>query len=227
MPRIPREVIEHHLKSYPDASLVQQKPQKQSVERQNFIPEEMKKLLNTEFIREVNHPRWLANPIVVPKVGGKLQMCIDYTSLIKACPKDPFPLPRIDQIMDSTYGCDLMCFLDAYSGFHQIPLSREDEEHSAFITVDDLFCYVSMSYGFKNTLPTFVHAMHKTFGDPIRDLIEVYVDDIVVKIKSHPSLLDNLTIVSTPRGAFKSRGPRGIRVQDPRAHFRSRQPAHH
>jgi hypothetical protein len=72
-----------------------------------------------------------------------------------------------------------------------------------------------------------VHAMHKTFGDPIRDLIEVYVDDIVVKIKSHPSLLDNLTIVSTPRGAFKSRGPRGIRVQDPRAHFRSRQPAHH
>jgi hypothetical protein len=122
-------------------------------------------------------------------------MCIDYTSLNKACPKDPFPLSRIDQIMDSTSGCDLLCFLDAYSGFHQIPMSREDEEHTAFITVDGLFCYVSMPYGLKNALPTFMHAMNKTFGDLIGDLIEVYVDDIVVKIKSHASLLDNLAQV--------------------------------
>jgi hypothetical protein len=97
--------------------------------------------------------------------------------------------------MDSTSGCDLLCFPDAYSGFHQIPMSREDEEHTTFITVDDLFCYVSMPYGLKNALPSFVHAMHKTFGDLIRDLVEVYVDDIVVKIKSHSSLLDNLAIV--------------------------------
>jgi hypothetical protein len=74
-------------------------------------------------------------------------------------------------------------------------MSREDEEHTAFITVDGLFCYVSMPYGFKNTLPTFVRGMHKTFGDLIRDLVEVYVDDIIVKIKSHSSLLDNLAIV--------------------------------
>jgi hypothetical protein len=84
-----------------------------------------------------------------------------------------------------------MCFLDVYSGFHQIPLSREDEDHTTFIIVDGLFCYVSMPYGLKNALPTFVRAMHKTFSDLIRDLIEVYVDDIVVKIKSHASLLDN------------------------------------
>jgi hypothetical protein len=74
-------------------------------------------------------------------------------------------------------------------------MSREDEEHTAFITVDDLFCYVSMPYCLKNALPTFVRAMHKTFGDLIRDLIEVYVDDIVVKIKSRASLLDNLAQV--------------------------------
>jgi hypothetical protein len=91
-------------------------------------------------------------------------MCIDYTSLNKACPKDPFPLTRIDKIVDSTSGCDIMCFLDAYSGFHQILMSREDEEHTAFITLDVLFCYVYMPYGLKNALPTFVHAMHKTFG---------------------------------------------------------------
>jgi hypothetical protein len=191
MRRIPREVIEHHLKIYPDARPVQQKPRKQSIERQNFMQEEIKKLLDGSFIQEVHHPRWLANPVIIPKVGGKLQMCINYTSLKKTCPKDLFPLPRIDQIMNSTSVYDLLCFLDAYFGFHQIPMSREDEEHTAFITVDDLFCYVSMPYGLKNALPTFVRAMHKIFGDLIRDLIEVYVDDIIVKIKSRASLLDN------------------------------------
>jgi hypothetical protein len=74
-------------------------------------------------------------------------------------------------------------------------MSREDEEHTTFITVDVLFCYVSMHYGLKNALPTFVHAMNKAFGDLIRDLVEVYVDDIVVKIKSHTSQLDNLALV--------------------------------
>jgi hypothetical protein len=131
MPGIPMEVIEHHLKIYPDTRSVQQKPQKQSVERRNFIHEEIKKMLDAGFIREVHHPPWLSNLVVIPKAGGKLWMCIDYTSLKKTCPKDLFPLPQIDQIVDSTSGCDMMCFLDAYSGFHQISMSREDEEHSA------------------------------------------------------------------------------------------------
>jgi hypothetical protein len=97
--------------------------------------------------------------------------------------------------MDSTSGYDLLCFLDAYSGFHQIPMSREDEKNTAFITVDGLFCYVSMPHGLKNALPTFVRAMHKTFGNLIRDLVEVYVDDIIIKVKSSASLLDNLALV--------------------------------
>jgi hypothetical protein len=195
MPGTPREVIEQHMKIYLDARLVQKKPQKQSVERQNFIREEIKKRLDTDFIREVHQPWWLANPIVIAKVSGKLWMCIDYTSLNKACPKDPFPLPRIDQIVDSTSGSDLLCFLDAYSGFNQIPMSREDGEHTIFIIVDGLFCYISMSYGLKNALPTFVRAVHKTFGDVFRYLVEVYVDDIIVRIKSRASLLDNLALV--------------------------------
>jgi hypothetical protein len=93
MPGIPREVIEHHMKINPDARPVQQKPRKQSIEPQNFIREEIKKLLYVGFIREVHHPWWLANPVVIPKPGGKLRMCIDYTSLNKACSKDHFPLP--------------------------------------------------------------------------------------------------------------------------------------
>jgi hypothetical protein len=85
--------------------------------------------------------------------------------------------------MDSTSSCDLLCFLDAYSGFHQISISREDEEHTTFITVDGLYCYTSMPYGLQNALPTFVRAMHKTFGD------------LIVKIKLCISSLDNLALV--------------------------------
>jgi hypothetical protein len=192
---IPREVIEHHMKIYPDVRLVQRKPQKQSVEGQNFICEKLKKLLNAGFIREVHHPRWLVNPVVIPMAGGKLGMCIDYTSLNKTCPEDPFSLPQIDQIMNSTSGYDLLCFLDAYSSVHKISLFREDEEHTTFITVDDYFCYVSMPNGLKNALSTFLHAMHKTFSNLIRDLVEVYGDDIIIKIKSHSSLPNNLAIV--------------------------------
>jgi hypothetical protein len=104
MPRIPREVIEHHLKIHPDARPVRQKPCKQSIERQTFILEEVRKLLQAGFIEEVYHPVWLANPVVVPKAKGKLRMCINYTNLNKAYPKDPYPLPCIDQIVDSTSG---------------------------------------------------------------------------------------------------------------------------
>jgi hypothetical protein len=138
---------------------------------------------------------WLANPVIVPKANEKLRMCIDYTILNKACPKDPYPLPRIDQIVDSTSGCDLLSFLDAYSGFHQIQMSREDRKHTAFVTVDGLYCYVVMPYGLKNALPTFVWAMSKTFGDLIWDRVEVYVDDIMVKTKRGSTLVEDLTLV--------------------------------
>jgi hypothetical protein len=129
---------------------------------------------------------WLANPVIIPKANGKLRMCIDYTSLNKLW---------IDQIVDSTSGCDLLSFLDAYSGFHQIQMSREDRKHTAFVTVDVLYCYVVIPYGLKNALPTFVRAMSKTFGDLIRDRVEVYVDDIVVKTKRRSTLVEDLTLV--------------------------------
>jgi hypothetical protein len=195
MPGIPREVIEHCLKINPDARSVSQKPGRQSVERQDFIQKEVQKLLDAGFIEEVHHPIWLANPVIIPKANGKLRMCIDYTSLNKACPKDPYPLPRIDQIVDSTSECDLLSFLDAYSGFHQIQMSWEDRKHTAFVTVDGLYCYVVMSYSLKNALPTFVRAMSKTFGDLSRDKVEVYIDDIVVKTKRGSTLVENLTLV--------------------------------
>nr|XP_025877577.1 uncharacterized protein K02A2.6-like [Oryza sativa Japonica Group] len=97
MPRVLKEVIEHRF-------AVRQKVRRQALERQAFIREEVAWLLEADFIREVIHPEWLANLVVAPKANGKLRMCIDYTDLNKACPKDPFHLPHIDQIVDSTAG---------------------------------------------------------------------------------------------------------------------------
>jgi hypothetical protein len=183
MTGIPREVIEHHLKIHPNAKPVRQKPQKQSIERQNFIREEVRKLLQAGFIEEVHHPEWWANPVVVPKANGKLRMCIDYTNLNKSCPKDPDPLPHIDKIVDSTSGCDLISFIDAYSHFHQIKMVKVDRKYTAFVTVDGLCCYVVMPYGLLNSLPTFARAMNITLGDLVREIVEVYVHDIVIKTR--------------------------------------------
>jgi hypothetical protein len=105
---------------------VQQRLRRFDEERRRAIGAELRKLLEAGFIKEVFHPTWLANPVLVKKKNGKWRMCIYYTSLNKACPKVPFPLPRIDQIVDSTAGCELLCFLDAYSGYHQIKMKESD-----------------------------------------------------------------------------------------------------
>ena len=141
LPGVPREVVEHHLVVCPGARPVQQKVRRQAQDRQDFIVEEVHKLKRAKVVREVLHPTWMANPVVVPKASGKKRLCIDFTDLNKACPKDPFPLPRIDQIVDSTAGCDLLCFLDAFSGYHQIKMAVEDEEKTAFITPEGCYCY--------------------------------------------------------------------------------------
>jgi hypothetical protein len=86
------------------------------------------------FIKEVFHPEWLANPVLVKKKGGKWRMCVDYTGLNKACSKVPYPLPRIDQIVDSTAGCETLSFIDAYSGYHQIKMKESDQFATSFIT---------------------------------------------------------------------------------------------
>ena len=84
-----------------------------------------------------------------------MRMCVDYIGLNKACPKDPFPLQCIDQIVDSTSGCEILCFLDAYSGYHQIVMKESDQLATSFITPFGSFCYVSMPFGLKNTRATY------------------------------------------------------------------------
>jgi hypothetical protein len=111
------------------------------------------------FIKEVYHPEWLANPVLVKKKSGKWRMCVDYTGLNKACPKDPFPLPCIDQVVDLTIGCETLCFLGTYSGYHQIAMESDDQLATTFITPFSYFCYSSMPFGLKNTCTTIQRCM--------------------------------------------------------------------
>jgi hypothetical protein len=121
-------------------------------------------------------------------------MCIDYTDLNKYCPKDPFRLPRIHQFIDSTAGCDLLCFLDCYSGYHQIAIKEEHQEKSAFITPFDTYCYMTMSFGLKNAGTTYQRAIQACFKRQLNKNVEVYVDDVVVKTRNSDTLIADLEV---------------------------------
>ena len=106
-------------------------------------------------VSQVSYPDWLANTVVVPKKNGKWRVCIDYTDLNKACPKDSYPLPKIDQLVDSTAGHELLTFMDAYSGYNQIQMNPADREKTSFITERGLYCYNVMPFGLKNAGATY------------------------------------------------------------------------
>jgi hypothetical protein len=122
-----KKLIKHWLKVNPKATREKQRLQRFTTDKREAIKKELAKLLVASFIKEVYHPEWLAKLVLVlKKNNNKWRMCVDYTNLNKHCPKDPFTLPRIDQVIDSTAGCVLLSFLDCYSGYHQIALKEED-----------------------------------------------------------------------------------------------------
>ena len=106
-------------------------------ERDKAIVEEVQKLLGTEFIREVYYPDWLANVVMVKKDNGKWRMCVDFTDLNRVCPKDSYPLPRIDNLVDSTTRHELLSFMDAFSSYNQIRMEETDQEKTSFVTSQD------------------------------------------------------------------------------------------
>jgi hypothetical protein len=129
MSGVPRELAEHKLKVYPQARPIRQKLRRFTPDKREAIRVELARLVAAGFIREVLHPKLLANPVLVLKKNKvDWRMCVDYTNLNKQYPKDPFGLPRIDQVVDLTAGCYMLSFLDCYSRYHQISLAKEDEE---------------------------------------------------------------------------------------------------
>jgi hypothetical protein len=189
---VSREVIEHKLQVNPNVKPKKQKLHKMSKEKVEATKAEVQWLLDVGFIREVTYPQWLANVVMVCKKNGKWQMCTNITDLNKCCPKDDFPLTRIDQIIDSTVGSDIMALLDYFSVYHQIWLHRDDEEKSSFITSFGTYCYMRMPEGLRNAGPTFCRMMKAALKDQVGRNLLSYVDDIKVASKKKASYNSDL-----------------------------------
>ncbi|KAJ9556549.1 hypothetical protein OSB04_011163 [Centaurea solstitialis] len=183
-------VISHKLNVDPTFKPIKQKRRKFAPERNKVINDEVDNLLKTGKIREVKYPEWLANVVVVQKKNGKWRVCIDFTDLNKACPKDPFPLPHIDAMVDATAGHELLTFMDAYSGYNQILMhtdwtwqtsNTDDQEKTAFMTDKGIYCYKVMPFGLKNAGSTYQRLVNMMFKEHLGRTMEVYIDDMLVK----------------------------------------------
>ena len=191
MPVIPPNIIQHRLKVDPEKKPVQQKRRVFAPKRNKAVMDEVSKLLIANFSREVYYPEWLANVIMVKKANGKWRMCIDFTDLNNTCPKDSFPLPRIDQLVDSTAEHKLLTFMDGFFGYNQIQMVEEDQEKTTFITSQGLYCYRVMPFGLKNAGATYQRLVNQMFSKQMERKVEVYVDDMLVKSKEEESHLDD------------------------------------
>ena len=155
MPGIDPTIIVHRLNVNPASSPIRQKKRVFAQERDKAVAKEVRKLLEAGFIREVYYPNWLANMVMVKKSNGKWRMCVNFTDLNKACPKDSYPLPRIDTLVDSTAIHELLSFIDAFSSYNQIKMNEKDQERTSFITSQGLFYYKVMPFGLKNKGATY------------------------------------------------------------------------
>jgi hypothetical protein len=143
--------------------------------------------------QRITYPQWLASIVMVHEKNGKWQMCTDFTDLKKCCPKDDFPLTRIDQIVDSTAGCDIMALLDYFLGYHQIWLRKEEEEKTSFIIPFGTYCYMRLLEGLRNIGPKLCRMMKAALKDQVGRNILSYVDDMVVARKKRASYISDLT----------------------------------
>jgi hypothetical protein len=160
-------------------------------DRWDTIKKELAKLLAAGFICEVFHPEWLANPVLVRKKNtNEWRMFIDYTDLNKHCPKDPFRLPQIDQVIDSTVGYDLLFFLECYSCYHQITIKEENQEKTAFITPFGAYYYYynTMSFGLNNASATYQRAIQACFKKQLKPMWMMWLSRSETSTRSSPIL---------------------------------------
>ncbi|GJY70148.1 reverse transcriptase domain-containing protein [Tanacetum coccineum] len=193
MTGVPRNIAEHRLNIREGYSPVRQKKRGQAPERNKAIQEEVEKLVDAGIMKEVHYHSWLSNPVMVKKHDGTWRMCVDFKDLNNACPKDCYPLPEIDWKVESLCGYPFKCFLDAYKGYHQIKMAKEDEEKTAFITSQGIFCYSKMPFGLKNAGSTYQRLVDKAFQRQIGRNLEVYVDDLVIKSRTEEEIIRDIT----------------------------------
>jgi hypothetical protein len=199
-----RDVIEHSLNVDPSIRPRKQKLRKMSDDKAEGARNEAKRLMSASVIREVTYPEWLANTMMVKKANGKWRMCIDFTDLNKACPKDEFPLPRIFSLVDASATSELVSLLDCYLGYHQIWMMKEDEPKTSFITPSGTYWYLWMPEGLKNAGGSFSRMTAKVLYSQIGRNVLTYVDDIIVESTKQENHIADLQETFTN---FRKAGP--------------------
>ncbi|RVW88670.1 Retrovirus-related Pol polyprotein from transposon 297 [Vitis vinifera] len=172
MPGLDPSIVQHRLPLLPQARPVKQKLRRLHPRWSLQVKEEIQKQLSVGFLSVVEYPEWLANVVPVPKKDGKVRVCVDFRDLNKASPKDDFPLPHIDMLVDSTAGHSMLSFMDGFSGYSQILMAPEDMEKTSFITEWGTYCYRVMPFGLKNAGATYQRAATTLFHDMMHRDVE-------------------------------------------------------
>ena len=192
VPGIDPGFICHRLNVNPEATPCKQPPKRSSKEHAETKKVEVNKLKQAGAFKEIFYLEWLANTVAVKKKNVKWHVYMDFTDLNKVCPKDLFPIPRIDQLLDATVGHLRMSFLDAFQGYHQIPLSLHDQEKMVFRAPNGNYHYRVMPFGLKNAGSMYQRMVTRMFESQIGRNMEAYIDDMVIKSKKVEEHLVNL-----------------------------------
>ncbi|GJZ27783.1 reverse transcriptase domain-containing protein, partial [Tanacetum coccineum] len=186
------ETLQHGTQTDSHIKPIKQKRRSLGLDRSTSVRKEVEERTRVGILRETVHQTWVANPVKVKKSDGGWRMCVNFTDINKACPKDCYPLPEIDFKVESLLGFRLKCFLDAYKGYHQIQMAEEDEDKTTFFAGEGVYCYQKMPFGLKNAGATYQRLVDKVFNDQIGRNIEAYVDDMVIKSTSEEYMLADI-----------------------------------
>jgi hypothetical protein len=177
MPGIDPSIVVHEIKTYPGAKPIWQCLRPVHPRKAAAIKLEVEKLLKAGFIYPVALTEWVSNPVPIDKKGGSIRVCVDYRDINKACPKDNFPTPFIDQIVDDCAGNEIFSLVDGFSGYNEINIAPKDQHKTSFICPWGTFAYRKLPFGLKNAGATFQRAMSYAFHD-IKHIVQPYLDDL-------------------------------------------------
>jgi hypothetical protein len=170
----------HHIYIEENNRPIRQPQRRMNPNLREIVKEELQKLLNVNFIYPISDSQWVSPLVIVPKKNGKWRVCIDYRELNKATLKDHFPLPFIDQVLDTLAGKNYFSFLDGFSGYNQMQVAPEDQDKTTFTCPWGTFAYRVLPFGLCNAPATFQREVFGIFSDLIHDYVEVYMDNFMV-----------------------------------------------
>ena len=186
------KICQHTIPMKEDAKPRKQRPYTYNENFGRKIKEEIDKLLDAEFIYEIEHTEWVSPIVVVPKKNGKLRVCVNLKQVNAATVRDSYPLPITDHVLERVAGKAAYSFLDGFSGYNQVSIALQDQHKTAFATEWGIFAYRVMPFGLTNAPATFQRLMVHAFKAYLRDFLEIFMDDLCIHSKAREDHIDHL-----------------------------------